>query len=224
MRIGLLGGTFNPVHVGHLRIGLECLEEYNLNKVWLIPAYIPPHKKENVLPFAQRFDLLAKAVQDVPGLEPVQIEKELGGVSFTINTMLFLRKKYPQVEFYFILGRSAFFTLPFWHRGKEILDLVHLIVVNDGANFSNLEWNKLKIELNLTSGPSCWQKGSKRVFFLECPLFAISSSLIRDKFLAQKSLRFLVPPSVEKTLEKNRAQITSIWQKSVDHKKDLKDQ
>ncbi len=108
MRIGILGGSFNPVHTGHVRMAIETLERLSLDRVELVPAKKPPHKDEaDILPFELRLELVNRAVQGIPGLGSNPLEGERRGPSFTCDTLTCYRTEQPETEIYFIVGLTA---------------------------------------------------------------------------------------------------------------------
>ena len=113
MKIGILGGSFNPVHTGHVRMAVEALEQVGLDRVDLMPAKEPPHKgSEGLLPFAVRLEMVERAVEAIPGLGANPVEGDRPGPSFTCDTLTCFRTEQPQNDFYFILGASTFLELP----------------------------------------------------------------------------------------------------------------
>lgn len=213
MKIGILGGSFNPVHIGHLRLAIECLETFALDKVWLMPAYLAPHKaKEKVLPYSLRVKMLELCVQDLQHIEVSTVEGDLGGISYTVRTLSYLSKEYTLDDFYFILGDKDFLSLPSWHKAKSLLDFTNLIVVRrynlPYAELDNFAFSFLKVE---DREKNKWIKGNRRIYVLDSLNINISSSLIRNKFLAKKNLNFLIPEKVNLFLEKHRETIEKIW-------------
>ncbi|MDQ7031362.1 MAG: nicotinate (nicotinamide) nucleotide adenylyltransferase [Desulfonauticus sp.] len=212
-KIGLLGGSFNPVHVGHLRLAIEALEVFKLDKVWLMPAYIPPHKRETgLLSYDIRLTLLNLSVKGLDNVEVTEIEGELGGVSYTVRTLQILTSRYVDFDFYFILGDKDFLCLPTWYKGKKLLDYANLLV----ARRNNFSLDKLslfakdffkakEIKSNVLAG------AHKKVLFFDPLPISISSSLLREKFFHKKSLSYLVPDAVCLWLHEHRQEVENVW-------------
>ncbi|MDR2727132.1 MAG: nicotinate-nicotinamide nucleotide adenylyltransferase, partial [Deltaproteobacteria bacterium] len=130
MRVGILGGTFNPVHVGHLRLAIEAAERLNLDRVVLMPAHTPPHKdRADLLPFALRVELLQAAVEHSPILSVTELEAELPPPSYTWNSLAAWKSRRPDDLGVFILGAEDFANLNTWHRGLELPTLMDLAVM-----------------------------------------------------------------------------------------------
>ncbi|MCP4217601.1 MAG: nicotinate (nicotinamide) nucleotide adenylyltransferase [bacterium] len=129
-RIGLLGGTFNPVHHGHIDLGRHIKDAFQLDKVLYILSARPPHKKElEKAPIEIRWNMLEMALQHQPGLEPCDIEIKRDAWSWTIDTVTELKKRNPQSDFYFISGSEGFLKIKTWKNYKQLLDAVSFIVV-----------------------------------------------------------------------------------------------
>lgn len=129
MRIGLLGGTFNPVHNGHLHIAEEVRKSCRLDQVWFVPAWQPPHKEVAAdVSFAQRLAMVEIALADYPEFQVCDIEGRRGGTSFSVDTLKQLHQQYPEHEFFFIMGLDSFREISLWHRYQELFELAHIVV------------------------------------------------------------------------------------------------
>jgi nicotinate-nucleotide adenylyltransferase len=212
-RIGLLGGSFNPVHIGHLRLALEVGEKMELAEVHLVPAYIPPHKGRNVLPFEWRAEMLEQSIQGVDGLKINLMEKERSEPSYTYVTLKSFLRRDPEIELFFILGSLDLLTVPQWFKGKELPYLAHFVVADRHGQpedeideFVTSFWPAHKI----TFGE--WSiEGGKRIYFFSFPRLDISSSLVRRKWLDGEKISFLVPGPVEKFLDEHRKDVVMYW-------------
>ena len=126
--IGLLGGTFNPVHEGHLSIGREALRLFALDAVWFIPCSVPPHKPATGLASnADRLAMLRLAVASEPRFEALPIEFDRPGKSYTLDTVRELQARHPGVEFVFIVGADTLPELPTWHRPLDLLACIRIV-------------------------------------------------------------------------------------------------
>lgn len=202
MKLGLLGGTFDPIHLGHLRSAEEVGEALGLEKVYLIPAAAPPHKTHDpVSPFKHRWAMVGRGLCDSPRLGALDIEGKRPGPSYSIQTLKDCRAMFgPVVEIFFILGMDAFREIQTWKAYRELFDWAHFVVVSRGdegledpARF--LAGLGLAVE---GDGPPnlCRLISGKTVRFLETTRMDISASRIRQLASEAKSLRFLVPEPV----------------------------
>lgn len=179
-RIGILGGTFNPIHNGHLLIAEQAREQALLDEVWFMPTRIPPHKTtEDLIDPLHRLRMVDLAIADHPAFRSIDLELKREGASYTFDTMQLINSEYPGVQFYFIIGGDMLEILPQWHRFTELRELVHFIGFNrPGSHFDS---SKLK----------------QYVTMIDVPSWDISSTVIREKAKKSQSLRYLVPPAVE---------------------------
>lgn len=183
MRIGVLGGTFDPIHVGHLIIADRVREEAGLDEIWFMPALHPPHKEdETVTDAGIRLELVKAAVRGVAGFRVSELEYELGGASYTIETATALSARYPEDRFFWIVGGDMVAYLPNFHRIEELVRLIGFIGVKRPG-----------YEDALADLP----KGIRdAVMPVEVPLVDISSTDIRQRIRSGKSIRFLLPDAV----------------------------
>lgn len=212
--VGIFGGTFNPVHNGHLRMAIETREALDLARIDFVPTHIPPHKPElGLLPFAWRLELTREAVADVPGLGVSALEAEIDGPSFSYSTLTRLQAASPETRFVFILGSPDFLTLPDWHRGLE-LPLITDIVVADRVgldiqavdDFLSRYWQWKVVK----DGVRCIQ-GGQHIIFLTIPRLDISASLVREKFFQGRDLSGLVPEAVQRQMRVEPGLFYHFW-------------
>lgn len=169
-RIAIFGGTFNPIHKGHINLCLECAKNFHFDKILLIPTNIPPHKQlKQLASNKERFDMCSLAIKDYPIFEVSDIEMRMQGISYTVNTVNKLSELYPNVELFLIIGSDMLFTFHEWHRYGEILDKVHLIV---GAR-EPLEYEKMVHYMKDRLG------GHMNVHVIHIHVFPVSSTQIR---------------------------------------------
>ena len=191
-KVGILGGTFDPPHLAHLRIAEEALEAFSLDEVWFCPAFDPPHRKEKPkADFEKRLHMTSLAVENNHAFKVIDIERG-ESPSYTIITLQKLKKLFPQVNFYLIIGWDSFLEFETWYRYQEIIDLAELIVCTRG-NMDKAEASAIfskKVE-------AYWGSSKKeRVHLLFVFPFEISSSAIRKLRANGKSIRYLVPEGV----------------------------
>lgn len=188
-RVGLLGGTFDPVHDGHLQLALAAKDELRLQRVLLLPASAPPHKPEGaVTSFDHRRQMLKLALAGVDGLEPCFIEGELPVPSYTIDTLRVLQAQDREhVEYLFIIGEDAFAEILSWKAYREVLQRVSLIVARrHGCHHATDRLENIALALGYCPSPLLWtgKQGLKEIHFLHASPPRISSSEIRRSVAA----------------------------------------
>lgn len=204
MKIGILGGTFNPIHLAHLRIAEEVRENLALDRVLFIPAAAPPHKlMQGELPFAKRCELVRMAVTDNPVFELSQIEGEREGKSYSIDTLRSLRERHPYDELFFIIGSDSFLEFSTWHEYRSIFEIASIVVVErPGAQVKSLADSlPAGVYSDFTRVPDAnrliHRSGHQVHYFGEC-LLDISSTRIRTLARQGRTIRYLVPEAVER--------------------------
>lgn len=189
MKIGLMGGTFNPIHNGHLIISEYVREVMDLDKVIFIPSGDPPHKESSdLLNAAIRKDMTLLATLSNSKFDVSTIEIDRKGKSYTVDTIMELREKYKEDELFFIIGSDSLFQLRTWRNFEELLSIANFIVANRPGDNHNDIYMQMKI-LENTYGASI-----KKV---DTPLISISSTDIRSRIAKGFSIKYLVPESVE---------------------------
>jgi nicotinate-nucleotide adenylyltransferase len=184
-RIGILGGTFNPPHLGHLLLAQEAHAALGLDRVLLVPAGAPPHKAVPEDPGAERrLHMVRLAVQGDDRFGVSDLEVVRPGPSYTVATLRAIDAQAPQDELYLIVGGDTAEALPGWHRPEEILELAHLAVAERGDR-------RERVEAALAG-----LGGARRVSFLDMSRVDISSSEIRRRLAAGLPVRYLVPDAV----------------------------
>ena len=217
MRIGILGGTFDPIHLGHLRCAEEICQELNLENVYLIPSASPPHKtKMPVISFKHRLAMTRLAADISPYIEAVDLEGRRAGHSYSIETLReFHRIFRPDPDLFFIMGMDAFLEIKTWREYKYLFDYAHFVIITR-AGFQSHDLMSVLSELDvgikrkedesdLFVAPS-----GKTVMLIRAAIMDISSTRIREMVEENRSIRFLVPESVrtyiaEKGLYRNDA-------------------
>nr|MBR4279491.1 nicotinate-nucleotide adenylyltransferase [Clostridia bacterium] len=126
-RIGILGGTFDPIHQGHIRMAQYALESQRLDKVLMLPSGNPPHKPD-ITPAEHRWRMVCAACASIEGLEPCRVELDRTGVIYTVDTLSSLQAKYPKAEFFYLIGADMLMRLHRWHRLAEVLEMCTFIV------------------------------------------------------------------------------------------------
>jgi len=202
MKIGLFGGTFNPVHFGHLRVAEEVREAFLLDKIIFIPAGVPPLKKYDIVEANHRLKMTELAIKDNPFFEVCDIEVKHKKPSYTVNTLTNLKKLYQGHTLFFIMGIDAFLELKSWHRYEELLRMVDFIVMSR-PGFNNLQRSEF---IEQKESENCFKikNSDKKAFFISVSPFWISSTILRQMLQKGKSVRYLVPEEVRKYIEENK--------------------
>lgn len=205
-RIGVLGGTFDPLHLGHLRAAEVARDALSLDKVLFVPAATPPHKASPVTGADHRFGMLSRALSAEPFFEVSRLELDRGGRSYTIDTLEELAAGSTDSRFFFVTGTDAFSEIRTWKSWQSLLAghwfLVHERpgfpieavegLLPDGVSFRVLEESDL-------------ERGSEpRVLLLRRPMLKVSSTEIRRSIRENRSIRFLVPDAVADYIRENR--------------------
>jgi nicotinate-nucleotide adenylyltransferase len=203
MNIGLMGGTFNPVHLAHLRIAEEAQELFELDRVLFIPAADPPHKPlAGEVAFFQRCEMVRLAIFGNPVFELSDIEGQRPGKSYSIDTIRFFSSEFPDDKLFFIIGSDSFFEMGLWHRYAEIFRVSNLIVVERPGRpvIDPLAALPVAIRGEFVYTPDYHRlhhESGQIVHFLKgCPL-DISSTEIRHLVSAGRSITYLIPSTVE---------------------------
>ncbi|MDD4159423.1 MAG: nicotinate-nucleotide adenylyltransferase [Synergistaceae bacterium] len=192
-RIGIMGGTFDPVHYGHLRAADEAHAAFGLSEVIFVPTGQPPHKAGEMVSSAEdRYMMTVLATVDCPYFSVSRLEIDKTGKSYTIDTLKQLKSmpEYFDTEFYFITGLDAVLDIVSWKNPEEIMSLCKFVAVSRHG-YTRSKMDELPEDLRSAIIP------------LEIPLLAISSTGLRERVRKERSIRFLVPPSVEHFIRKN---------------------
>ena len=194
MRLGLFGGTFDPVHYGHLLLAECCREQCPLDQVWFVPCGQPPHKRHELTPGPSRIEMLQLAVSGYAPFVVCPLEIERPGTSYTVDTLAELRRTQPEAELFFLLGGDSLHDLPGWREPARILELATLVVVrrpqSPPPDFSILH-------PLLPAG----QSAPRRDLVVDMPQIDLSSSLLRERVATGQGIRFRTPRAVEKYIE-----------------------
>jgi nicotinate-nucleotide adenylyltransferase len=187
MRIGIFGGTFDPVHLAHLILAEQCRDQGRLDQVWFVLASRPPHKSPNELtPFEKRAEMLSLALAGNPAFRLEDLEKDRPGPSYTADTLEELCRRYPEHEFFLLIGSDALRDLPDWYEPARIVARATLLVVaRPGVTMLPVEEIEAKVGV------------PAQLEVVEAPLVAISSSDLRERMRQGRSIRYLVPRAVE---------------------------
>ena len=197
MRIGLFGGTFDPVHHGHLIMAERCREDAKLDAVWFVPSYRPPHKTDRaVTRFESRVEMLQLAVASQPLFRIEQIEKELPPPSYTVETVAALQAKHPEHAWELIVGGDVLPDLAHWLQPQRLLSLTSLLVVpRPGTPL--LSADQLAVLLKMP-------RDGVRLTTVISPPIDIASREIRTRVGRGQTIRFMLPRAVEEYIREKK--------------------
>ena len=202
MKWGILGGTFDPIHLGHLRCAEEVRELFSLDRIMFIPSSQPPHKDHPaVTPFADRAQMVRLAIAGNPAFSFSDLESKRAGMSYSVETVEQLHASHPEAEFYFIMGQDAFQTIKAWKDWERLLLACHVIVMTR-AGWKNEDLGSILPpeyagRFRYSRARDGYQGPSgQTIYFRQVSFLEISSSAIRNRLKAGKSVRYLVPEAV----------------------------
>ncbi len=195
-KLGIIGGTFNPIHYGHLIAAEFAREAFDLDRIIFVPSFRPPHKDMgDILESHHRLAMVELAVKDNPVFQASSLEVDRQGLSYSVETAAAIQQMYPLTSLFFILGIDAFMLMNTWKDPERLAELCSMIVVTRPGYEMNPEdecfsgipllmWQKLKV--------------------IAIPGFEISSSAIRERAARGKTIKYLLPPEVEGYIYTNR--------------------
>ena len=195
-KIGILGGTFNPIHIGHLLMAETAVEMLDLDKVIVMPSGISYLKANtNVLPGLLRLDMVQMSIQNNPHLIASDMEIKREGNTYTYETLEILKKQYPQASFYFIVGADCLFSIERWVEPQKIFD--NCILVAAGRNNAS-DVSMLAAKKNLE------EKFCAHIILMDFPQIEISSTAVRENVRCGKSIRYMVTEEVRQYIYENQ--------------------
>ncbi|MDC9724459.1 MAG: nicotinate-nucleotide adenylyltransferase [Gammaproteobacteria bacterium] len=194
--IGIFGGTFDPIHFGHLRPALDVLEQLDLERIHLIPSANPPHREQPQATAEQRLTMLHLAVKNSAQFVVDDRELHREGPSYTFDTLLSLREEFPESPLYLMLGTDAFAYIQTWHRWDELLDLAHLVVMERPDETAEIPteiegWYQQHLAIEGESN-----KLAGKIWPVKVTQLAISATDIRAKISQGLNPQFLLPDAV----------------------------
>jgi len=195
MRIGIFGGSFDPVHFGHLLLAECCREQLALDAVRFLPAAVPPHKQQRELtPAASRIEMLELAIGGHPAFSVDRFETDHGGINYTADTLAHFRDQDPASEFFFLMGADMFHDLPHWRQPQRICELAVPVAVRR-AGEPPLDFQ------GLSAIASPERIEAMRRCEVAMPEIGLSASDIRHRVAAGQGIRYRTPRAVEKYIE-----------------------
>jgi nicotinate-nucleotide adenylyltransferase len=208
-KIGLFGGTFDPIHLGHLRAAEEAREQLRLDQVWFIPAADPPHKtRRRIVPAAHRLAMVRLATTGQPAFRVSTIEIDRPGRSYTVDTVCALQARRPAARFTLLIGLDAFLEIDTWKDYLRLFGLTDLAVWTRPPQRLTRLRSLLPVDgqREFCYGPgrrTLVHHSGNRIQFLTVTALDISASDIRQRIRRGRSIRFLVPAAVERYLTRN---------------------
>lgn len=203
-RVGVYGGTFNPIHLAHLALAEEVRERLGLEQVLFVPSNLPPHKGAHLPSGAERLALVRLAIRDNPAFAAVDLEVRRGGRSFTVDTLRELRRRLPAgTELVFLIGTDAFAEIGTWHEADRLAEETDFALfprvghpLADPRVHAPAAWG-LAAPRRLGGGGLSWRAASgTRVFFVPTEQYSLAASTIRARVARGASIRYLVPVAV----------------------------
>ena len=205
-RVGILGGTFDPIHDGHLQLAQTALEKCNLARVVFIPAFHPPHKSiQQLTPFSHRVAMLKLATGNDAKFSISTIEEDLPAPTYTFDMMhAFLALQGEDSQFFFIIGIDAFLDIRSWKAYREVLSTMHFIIF-PREGYSAAELDLLLQSLGYESTGELWESGASpfQIYYLSCNIINVSSSMIRESIVTNQLDKEILAESVKKYISSN---------------------
>lgn len=201
MRIGVIGGTFDPIHMGHLLVAEEARTQLGLHQVVFVPAGSPPHKyARQITDPERRLDMVRLAIADNASFAVSRVDLDRDGPSYTVDMIRLLQDAWgKETGIYFLIGGDSLIDLPTWHRPDLLLRLCHVVAVRRPGYQTDLEHLE-----HLLPGTS------RLIQILDVPTLDISSTEIRDRVRQGRSIRYLVPASVGRYIRQHRLYCTTV--------------
>jgi nicotinate-nucleotide adenylyltransferase len=200
--IGIFGGTFDPIHYGHLRTAFELWQLLRLTEVRFLPAGSPPHREQPLASAELRLRMVRAAVAGEPAFTVDDREMRRSGVSYSVDTMAQLRAEFPQRSLCLLLGMDAFLGLPHWHRWRELLELAHVVVAHrPGWKAPTMgPLGEVMVDRGTGSIRDLHEKTAGRIYVHAVTQLEISSTELRQLIVAGHDPRYLVPDEVRRIL------------------------
>jgi nicotinate-nucleotide adenylyltransferase len=210
MKWGLFGGTFDPIHLGHLRCAEEVLEIFDLNRIIFVPATRPPHKiNAEISSFYHREQMIRLAIEENPSFSFSDVENQRKGISYSVDTVeYFLQKYIKDLDLYFILGQDAFHAIQTWKDWEKLLLLCNFVVMTrpgyENKGLSGIVTADFASQFKYDNQADGYRgPGGHIIFFRGVTFLDISASNIRQRVREGKSIKYLVPGAIRHYITKN---------------------
>ena len=198
MKVGIMGGTFDPIHIGHLLLGEFAYEDFGLDEIWFVPNGNPPHKetKDSEQALRNRVEMVRLAIEHIPYFKLDLSEADTTKHSYTYQTMKEFNRLYPDVDFYFILGADSLFSIEEWRFFREIFTTCTILAaMRDDKDISAMRGQILYLK----------QTYGANIELLRAPLVEVSSTTIRKRASDGLTVRFMVPDNVADYIREQKA-------------------
>ena len=197
-KIGIMGGTFDPIHNGHIMLGRQAYEEYDLDCIWYMPSRIPPHKKDHTITAAKdRLAMTAAAIAPYPYFKLSDFElRRIGGNTYTADTLRLLKEEYPDVEFFFIAGADSIMDIEKWYHPEIVMKNAVILAADRACGHDDVPFNR-QIEY-LT------KKYDARICRLHSRRMDVSSQLLRQKIQNGEQVSRYIPDPVVQFIRERR--------------------
>ena len=200
--IGIFGGTFDPIHYGHLRTAFELWQSLRLAQVRFLPTGDPPHRDASLAPPELRLQMVQAAIAGQKAFVADDREMRRGGLSYSVDTLLDLRRDYPERSLCLLLGMDAFLGMPHWHRWREIFELAHVVVAHRPGWKAPITGplGEVMVDRGTGSVRDLHAAPAGRVYVHAVTQLEISSTELRQLIVAGRDLRYLVPDAVRELI------------------------
>ncbi|CAA9890207.1 putative nicotinate-nucleotide adenylyltransferase [Candidatus Methylobacter favarea] len=201
--IGIFGGTFDPIHYGHLRSAVEVEDIFGLTEIRFIPGANPPHREQPVALAAQRMQMLELAIKNRPGLIADARELDREGYSYTVDTLKSLRREFPRLPLLLFIGSDAYNNLTAWHQWRQLFDYAHVVVMTR-PGCRRQELDELFKVTQAKEIKELAQNAAGKLFFQRITQLDISATAIRTMIAEKKNPAFLLPDAVIEYIKQHK--------------------
>ncbi len=199
-KIGIMGGTFNPIHIGHLFLAENAYEQAGLDKVLFMPSKNPPHKAmPNQVTEQQRVDMVNLAIKDNPHFELSTMELHREGLTYTADTLRIMKQQNPDTEYFFIVGTDSLFMMQHWKEPEVVFEYCTVLV----AARDNADYDTIKVHMNYLK-----QTYLAKIQFMQMPMLDIASAKIRDRIENSQTVRYYLPQAVIRYITDHKLYVT----------------
>ncbi|MCL1113830.1 nicotinate-nucleotide adenylyltransferase [Shewanella basaltis] len=205
MRIGILGGTFDPIHLGHINPALDVKQQLNLDQVWLMPNHIPPHKNTTMVSSLHRLEMVKLVCEHYPEFQLCDIEINRDTTSYSVTTLTLLTQQYPQYEFFFIMGMDSFIQLPLWYQWQSLFSLCHIALCQrPGWTIDTHSEMAKQLLLRQAYVSDNDQSKHGKIYRIDSQLIDISSTEIRQRLHQHTDTQSVLHPSTRAYIEQHQ--------------------
>ncbi|ABZ77778.1 nicotinate (nicotinamide) nucleotide adenylyltransferase [Shewanella halifaxensis HAW-EB4] len=205
MKVGILGGTFDPIHFGHIRPAQEVKQQLNLDEVWLMPNHIPPHKQSTHVSCEDRLAMAQLVSDELPQFKVCDIEAKRDSPSYSAMTLAQLREIHPQHEFYFIMGMDSFLNISKWYEWQKLFSLCHIVVCKrPGWQLDSNDPIQTTLKPRRKLATQATDGTAGNIFILNVAEQDISSTQVRQQLMQGHIPSAALPASIQDYIQHNR--------------------